>query len=61
MAINPKNTYVKLVHTELTPEHQLTFSSLQNQTSYFENLNGLELEDFSYQRKDSIIRIPRSI
>lgn len=61
MAINPKNTYVKLVHTELTYEHQLTFSSLASQTSYFENLNGLELEDFSYQRKDSIIRIPRSI
>lgn len=61
MAINPKNTYVKLIHTELTPEHQLTFSSLANQTTYFESLTGLELEDFSYQRKDSIIRIPRSI
>lgn len=61
MAINPKNTYVKLVHTELTPEHQLTFSDVTAQKNYFDNLTGLVLEDFSYQRKDSIIRYPRRI
>lgn len=61
MAINPKNTYVKLVHTELTPEHQLTFSSRANQTTYFSGLTGLVLDDFSYQRKDNVIRYPRSV
>lgn len=61
MAINPKNTYIKLVHVEITPEHQLTFADVSAQKTYFEGLTGLELEDFSYQRKDSTIRVPRSI
>ena len=61
MAINPKNTYVKLVHTELTPEHQLTFNGINTQKNYFNSLQGLVLDDFSYQRKDNVIRYPRSI
>ena len=59
MAVINPNTYVKLVHTELTPEHQLTFSSLSAQVNYFNNLAGLVLEDFTYQRKDNVIRYPQ--
>lgn len=59
MAIINPNTYVKLVHTELTPEHQLTFSNQIAQKNYFDNLEGLVLEDFTYQRKDNIIRYPQ--
>lgn len=59
MAIINPNTYVKLVHTELTPEHQLTFSDINAQKNYFDNLAGLVLEDFTYQRKDNIIRYPQ--
>ena len=61
MGINPKNTYIKLVHVEITPEHQLTFADLSAQKSYFNGLTGLILDDFSYQRKDNVIRVPRSI
>lgn len=61
MAINPKNTFVKLVHTELTPEHQLTFADVTAQKTYFNGLTGLVLYDFSYQRKDNVIRYPRRI
>lgn len=60
MRITP-NTYVRLIHTDLTNEHQLTFESLEEQTLYFESLNGLVLDDFTYQRKDNIIRYPRRI
>ena len=56
MAINPKHTYLKLVHTEFTDEHQLTFSSANTQKQFFDSLQGLEVNDFSYQRKDSTIR-----
>lgn len=61
MAIENPNTYVKLVHTELTPEHQLTFDSIEEQQNYFLNLNGYVLNDFTYQRKDKIIRYPRTV
>lgn len=59
MVINP-DTYVKLVHIDLTPEHQLTFASLSAQTTFFENLAGLVLQDFTYQRKNNEMRYPRS-
>ena len=57
MVLN-QNTYVKLVHVEITPEHQLTFNSLQEQIAYFEGIEGLVLTGFTYQRKDNIIRYP---
>jgi len=57
MRINP-DTYVKLVHLDVTPEHQLTFNSLQDQKNFFDSLNGLVLDNFTYQRKDNIIRYP---
>lgn len=60
MVITP-DTYVKLIHTELTNEHQLTFANRSAQTNYFLSLNGLVLEDFTYQRKDNVIRYPRRI
>lgn len=57
MIIN-QDTYVKLVHTELTPEHQLTFSDVEAQKAYFDSLQGLVLSGFTYQRKDNVIRYP---
>lgn len=60
MITNPI-TYVKLIHTEFTTEHQLTFPTKQDQYTFFENLSGMVLyeNDFTYQRKDNIIRYPR--
>ena len=46
MAVINPNTYVKLVHTELTPEHQLTFSSLSAQVNYFNNLLNFKFSMF---------------
>lgn len=57
MRINP-DTYVKLVHLDVTPEHQLTFDTLQDQRNFFDSLNGIVLDNFTYQRKDNIIRYP---
>ena len=57
MVIN-QNTWVRLVHTELTPEHQLTFNTLQDQINYFNSLSGINLSNFTYQRKDNILRYP---
>ena len=58
MAVITPDTYVKLVRFDVTPEHQLTFSSLSSQTTFFDNLTGVVLSDFTYQRKDNIIRYP---
>lgn len=60
MVITP-NSNVKLIRIDLTPSHQLTFNSLEDQRSFFNNFEGFTLTDFSYQRKDNIIRYPRSI
>lgn len=57
MYITP-DTYVKLVRFDATKEHQLTFSDIQAQKTFFDNLQGLVLSDFTYQRKDSVIRYP---
>ena len=56
MAVITPDTYVKLVRFDVTPEHQLTFSSASAQTTFFNNLTGLVLSDFTYQRKDKVIR-----
>jgi len=61
MSTLTRDSYVKLVRLDLTPSNQLTFSDVNAQTTFFENLTGLVLEDFSYQRKDKVIRYPRSI
>ena len=62
MAITP-NTSLKLLKLdlEIDEKNQLTFSNLLAQTTYFEGLTGLEEDDFTYQRKDSIIRFPAHI
>lgn len=57
MYITP-DTYVKLVRFDVTKEHQLTFSDIQTQKTFFDNLQGLVLSDFTYQRKDNVIRYP---
>lgn len=61
MAIQP-DTNLKLLKLPLTisNKHQLTFENVEAQTNYFINLESLEIEEISYQRKDSVIRFSRS-
>lgn len=59
-AITP-DSYVKLVRFDVTKEHQITFSDLTTQLNYFENLNGLELQASTYQRKEGKVRFPAVI
>lgn len=59
-AITP-DSYVKLVRFDVTKEHQLTFSDLNSQISFFENLQGLELNASTYQRKEGTVRFPEVI
>lgn len=56
MAVITPDTYVKLMRCDITPEHQLTFSNISDQTTFFNNLSGLVISDFTYQRKDNVIR-----
>ena len=58
MAVITPDTYVKLVRFDVTKEHQLTFASATAQKDFFDNLSGLVLSDFTYQRKDNVIRYP---
>lgn len=62
MAIQPQ-TDLRLLKVPLTLDNknQLTFSTLNAQTSYFLSLPHLEINNISYQRKDSIIRYPAHI
>lgn len=62
MAITPE-TNLKLLHVPLSIDNknQLTFSTKEAQFNYFNNLECLEDENFSYQRKDNIIRFPAHI
>lgn len=60
MAISP-NTNLTLIKLpiELDSNNQLTFTNKQAQFNYFDNLNdNLAVENFTYQRKDSVIRYP---
>lgn len=54
------NTEIKLLKVpfELDNKNQLTFLNLEAQTNFFENLQGLEIENSSYQRKNNVIRAP---
>ena len=56
MAVITPDTYVRLMRCDITPEHQLTFSDISAQTNFFNNLGGLQISDFTYQRKDNVIR-----
>lgn len=62
MAIQPNtNLYLLKCPLELSNKHQLTFSNKNQQFEYFSNLENLEIERISYQRKDSVIRYPAHI
>lgn len=62
MAITP-NTNLKLLHVPLQIDYknQLTFENQDQQFEYFNSLESLEEEHFSYQRKDNVIRFPAHI
>lgn len=62
MAIQPQ-TDLRLLKVPFTIDNknQLTFSNLNAQTTYFLGLSHLEINNISYQRKDSIIRYPAHI
>lgn len=62
MAVTP-STNLKLLKNPLlmNNKNQLTFANLQAQFNYFNSLTKLECENFSYQRKDNIIRFPAHI
>lgn len=55
MVVTP-DTIIKLVHLDVSKEHQLTFSNIQAQQTFFEGLNGLTLSASTYQRKEGYIR-----
>ena len=57
MVVTP-DTIIKLVHLDVSKEHQLTFTDLQSQSTFFQNLNGLTLQASKYQRQDYKIRFP---
>lgn len=57
MVVTP-DTNIKLVHLDVSKEHQLTFTDLQSQSTFFQNLNGVELQASKYQRQDYKIRFP---
>lgn len=62
MAISPQ-TNLFLLKNKLTLDYknQLNFASKQAQFNYFYNLPKIEIDNISYQRKDSIIRFPEHI
>lgn len=63
MSAMTPNTNLKLlkVPIEIDEKNQITFSSLEAQYNYFNALPKLEMEGFTYQRKDSVIRFPAHI
>ena len=62
MAITPDtNIRILKVPLEISNKHQLTFQSKQAQFEYFNNLEKIELDSCSYQRKDNIMFFPAHI
>lgn len=61
-AITPQ-TNLKLlkVPIEIDNKNQINFANATVQYNYFNSLNKLEVDDFTYQRKDSVIRYPANI
>lgn len=61
MAITP-DTELRLlkVPLQLDNKNQLTFANKQTQTTYFESMPYIEIDNISYQRKDNMIRYPRT-
>ena len=62
MAVTPNtDLYLLQCPIELDNRNQINFSTADAQFNYFNNLPKLEAENFTYQRKDSIIRFPAHI
>lgn len=61
-AITPStNLYLLKLPLELSDRNQLTWSNKEEQYNYFSNLEKLEVNNFTYQRKDSIIRYSANV
>ena len=61
-AITPNTNLFLLKNTNnLSKQNQLTFSNATAQHNYFNSLTKLEVDNFTYQRKDYIIRYPACI
>lgn len=62
MVIAP-STKVKLLVCPLDKDnlHQFDFISEEAQTNYFNSLTSLDFDNFTYQRKDNVIRVPVNI
>lgn len=57
--ITPQSdVYLVKVPLEINDLNQLTFANKTAQFNYFNNLEKIEFDNFTYQRKDQIIRIP---
>lgn len=62
MAITPNtNLYLLKCPLELSNSNQLTWNNKEEQYNYFSSLPRLENDNFTYQRKDSIIRYPAHV
>ena len=61
-AITPQ-TDLRLLKCPIESDNrnQMTFSSKQTQYNYFNSLPKMEVDNFTYQRKDSVIRFPAHI
>ena len=61
-AITPQ-TELRLIKCPIESDNrnQMTFSNATAQFNYFNNLPHLEVDNFTYQRKDSVIRYPAHI
>lgn len=61
-AITPQTeVYLLKCPLELDNQNQLDFASKSAQETYFKSLPKIYLDEFSYQRKDSVIRVNRHI
>ena len=62
MAVTPNtDLYLLKCPLEADNQHQINFANATSQYNYFSSLPKLEVENFTYQRKDSIIRFPAHI
>ena len=61
-AITPQ-TELRLLKCPLEEDnrHQLTFASAEAQYTYFNSLTSIDCDNFTYQRRDNIIRFPEHI
>lgn len=61
-AITP-NTEVRLLKCPIEADnrHQINFANSTAQYNYFNSLTHLTVDNFTYQRQDSVIRFPRNI